>query len=96
MTQIVPLKRAAAFKNDLLSQARPHLALEHLESWTGKMLDGGSLPLAKAHSSGVAAAETGDVLFGKLRPYLAKGMTVTHPIAASTELICMRAYRSAL
>ncbi len=35
-------------------------------------------------------AEPGDVLFGKLRPYLAKSWVVDRPVLASTELMCMR------
>ena len=49
------------------------LALEHVESWTGRIR-----PTAPdiALESQVKQFETGDVLFGKLRPYLAK---VAHP-----------------
>jgi len=32
----------------------------------------------------------GDVLFGKLRPYLAKSILVRKPMLASTELMCLR------
>ena len=38
----------------------------------------------------MASVEPGDVLFGKLRPYLAKTWVVDRPALASTELICMR------
>ena len=45
------------------------IALEHVESWTGKIRDPG---LAVSLDSQVKRFQAGDVLFGKLRPYLAK------------------------
>jgi type I restriction enzyme S subunit len=46
-----------------------YIALEHVESWTGRLL----LPTAEAQfDSQVKRFRAGDVLFGKLRPYLAK------------------------
>ena len=45
------------------------IALEHVESWTGKIRDPG---LDVSLDSQVKRFQTGDVLFGKLRPYLAK------------------------
>ncbi len=49
-----------------------YIALEHVESWTGKIRSG---PDADFDSQ-VKRFRAGDVLFGKLRPYLAK---VTRP-----------------
>ncbi len=46
-----------------------YIALEHVESWTGRLL----LPTGEAQfDSQVKRFRAGDVLFGKLRPYLAK------------------------
>ena len=45
------------------------IALEHVESWTGKIRDPG---LDTSLDSQVKRFQAGDVLFGKLRPYLAK------------------------
>jgi type I restriction enzyme S subunit len=46
-----------------------YIALEHVESWTGRLLP----PSGEAHFDGqVKRFQAGDVLFGKLRPYLAK------------------------
>jgi type I restriction enzyme S subunit len=87
---MVPLKRLASFRNDVVTEERALLALEHLESWTGEIVSGAELGRAGPGAAGAAAVEPGDVLFGKLRPYLAKGITITEPLAASTELICMR------
>lgn len=52
-----------------------YLALEHVESWTGRIRHAGS---DVSFDSQVKRFRSGDVLFGKLRPYLAK---VTRPIA---------------
>ena len=69
---------------------RPYVALEHLESWKGSLTAGTELPVRTPSRVGMAAVEPGDVLFGKLRPYLAKTWLVDRPALASTELICMR------
>ena len=50
-----------------------YVALEHVESWTGRFRQVGSEVL---FDSQVKRFRSGDVLFGKLRPYLAK---VTRP-----------------
>ena len=49
-----------------------YLALENIESWTGKFLQSGNLV---SFDSQVKRFQVGDVLFGKLRPYLAKVMS---------------------
>ena len=46
-----------------------YLALENVESWTGKLLQSGNMV---SFDSQVKRFQVGDVLFGKLRPYLAK------------------------
>ena len=46
-----------------------YIALEHVESWTGKIREAGS---EVQFDSQVKRFDAGDVLFGKLRPYLAK------------------------
>ena len=50
-----------------------YLALENVESWTGKLREVGK---GVSFNSQVKRFQVGDVLFGKLRPYLAK---VTSP-----------------
>ena len=50
-----------------------YIALEHVESWTGRFSDTGD---DVSFDSQVKRFQAGDVLFGKLRPYLAK---VTSP-----------------
>jgi len=65
-----------------------YIALEHVESWTGRI----SLPDDEiTFDSQVKRFQPGDVLFGKLRPYLAK---VTRPQAAGVcvgEFLVLRA-----
>lgn len=73
-----------------LSPPRPYIALEDMESGTGRLLTETDLPIRSPDAPGVSAAEPGDVLFGKLRPYLAKSMLVTEPAFASNELMCLR------
>jgi type I restriction enzyme S subunit len=46
----------------------PYVGLEHIESWTGRL----TVPEDSTSTGIVNAYKTGDVLFGKLRPYLAK------------------------
>ena len=85
------LKRFATLQSECRSNdMRPYVALEHLESWTGQLIEGTELPMRMPASTGMATAEPGDVLFGKLRPYLAKSWVVNQPVLASTELVCMR------
>jgi type I restriction enzyme S subunit len=65
----------------------PYVALEHIESGTGKLkID------VDAHPGDSTASifRPGDVLLGKLRPYLAKVLRVDFPGACSTELLVLR------
>jgi type I restriction enzyme, S subunit len=64
----------------------PYLGLEHIESWTGKKLDG-----EISSSEGTASKfAPGDVLFGKLRPYLAKVHLANQKGLISTEALVIR------
>ncbi len=70
------LKNHVANVVDLTSETRHddiYLALEHVESWTGRFAAAGD---DVSFDSQVKRFRAGDVLFGKLRPYLAK---VTYP-----------------
>lgn len=70
--------------------SRPFVALEHLASGLGALLPGADLPIRDPDSVGMVSARAGDVLFGKLRPYLAKSWRATHQSLCSSELIVMR------
>ena len=66
------LKTHVANINDSTRERKgnePYIALEHVESWTGKIHDAGD---EISFDSQVKRFQAGDVLFGKLRPYLAK------------------------
>lgn len=66
----------------------PYVGLENIESRTGRLLDVeesvGEGPAAAGHYQG------GDVLFSKLRPYLAKAFVAESEGIATTELLVMR------
>lgn len=65
----------------------PYMGLEHIESWTGRYLED-----EQASPDGVVSHfEPGDVLFGKLRPYLAKVHLARHRGVCSTEALVLRA-----
>ena len=57
---------------DMTGEREPgdiYIALEHVESWTGKVVD---MDFDTTFESQVKRFQPDDVLFGKLRPYLAK------------------------
>jgi hypothetical protein len=65
---------------------RPYVGLEHIESWTGAIrLD------AEPNPEGtVSLFEINDILFGKLRPYLAKVALSKFQGSCSTEALVLR------
>ena len=65
---------------------RPYVALEHVASWNGSLIESTELPVRTYCRPGMASVEPGDVLFGKLRPYLAKTWVVDRPALASTRV----------
>lgn len=75
----------------LSSEPRPFVALEHISGGTGHLTTDVDLLNRDIDSHGTVAFEPGDVLFGKLRPYLRKSWRATFPGSCSTELIVMRA-----
>lgn len=85
------LKFAVTLRNEKIEAedvTLEYMGLEHIESWTGKRIDDET-----ASSEGVATRFVkNDVLFGKLRPYLAKvylaekeGMATTEALVLMTE-----------
>jgi type I restriction enzyme S subunit len=64
----------------------PYLGLEHIESWTGRKIDG-----EISNSEGLASSfSVGDILFGKLRPYLAKVHLAERDGLISSEALVIR------
>ncbi len=74
-----------------------YLGLENVESWTGRLLESapasGNAEDAVGADSVVNCFERGDVLFGKLRPYLAKGHFAEAPGVCTTELLVTKPAR---
>lgn len=66
--------------------ALPYISNEDLASWTGKLLVDEPHP---SQSDGRVFKEN-DVLFNKLRPYLAKVYRATFDGTCSSELLCLR------
>ena len=64
-----------------------YIALEHVESWTGKILEPES---DVVFDSQVKRFRPGDVLFGKLRPYLAKVARPDAPGVCVGEFLVLR------
>lgn len=87
--RIKRLKFSAELINSKVSveeSALPYLGLEHIESWTGRRIDG-----EISNSEGVASSfMAGDVLFGKLRPYLAKVHLALQDGLISSEALVIR------
>lgn len=84
------LKYCAALinvKTDGRESELRYTGLEHIESWTGKRIQGNN----ESASDGLASRyKSGDVLFGKLRPYLAKVMRANEEGICTSELLVLR------
>ena len=82
------LKHVTRQVSDKVSSADislPYIGMENVESWSGRLVEGGS------EVEGLAAKfSAGDVIFGKLRPYLAKAVKLEFPGMCSTEFIVFR------
>ena len=64
------------------------VGMENVESWTGRLID---TDLATAFDSQCKAFEAGDILFGKLRPYLAKVVKANRQGVCVGEFLVLRA-----
>lgn len=79
-----------------LEDTKPYIGLEHIESYTGRLtvstLDNGEMPeeMVLGGESLCNLFEPGDVLFGKLRPYLAKTWVANFSGRCTTELLVMQ------
>jgi len=93
--EVKPLKHAAALAMDRIDVNEleiPYLGLEHVESRTGKMVR--AAEYGSSEEQGAEGLDTrfrsGDVLFGKLRPYLAKVLLSSFDGRCSSELLVLR------
>ena len=90
---VVSLRRSRVDGNE---HRRPYIGLEHIESSTGRLVtDPSSMAQVASLETGEGEStsntfEQGDVLFGKLRPYLAKAWVAEFPGRCTTELLVMQ------
>jgi len=87
---VAPLRHCVELRNDRTrndSDLGPPIGLEHVESWTGRLASRPDDDETKGQHS---LFRQGDVLFGKLRPYLAKAHRAQHDGACSAELLVLR------
>ena len=84
------IKYLAEFGKEKLSQlpdGSRYIGLENIESWSGRLqLE----PTRQEIDGSVNLFSTGDILFGKLRPYLAKVTLADFDGACTTEIIPIR------
>lgn len=86
------LKYLSAMKSDKLpskGSALPYVGMENVESWSGRIVDGSSEVEGFATAFG-----RNDVLFGKLRPYLAKVTKPEFDGLCSSEFLVFEAAKS--
>ena len=82
--------RVRSVKRNVVPEDR-YIGLEHVESWTGRLQNSED---SSANTEGLGVVfEAGDVLFGKLRPYLAKVFLADRPGIASTEFLALQGVR---
>ena len=93
LKHVVSLRRSRVDSRD---GEQPYVGLENIESWTGRLV--GDIKFAGDGDNSASASETslsnmfepGDVLFGKLRPYLAKAWVADFSGCSSTEFLVMQ------
>jgi type I restriction enzyme, S subunit len=83
-----PLKRLVSCERQASAGGVPYVGLEHVESGTGKLLVDW-IPHSMESPSGLDFRPN-DVLFGKLRPYLAKSFLAQFQGCCSSEFLVLR------
>ena len=89
---LVALRRS---RNTGRRDTQSYIGLENIESWTGRLVEdvtmGNGLTASTANESESLSNrfESGDVLFGKLRPYLAKAWIAEFPGRCTAEALVM-------
>ena len=92
LKHVVSLRRSRV---DGSEDDRPYVGLENIESWTGKLLSNSAAPDESPSAIMIGGTslgnsfKPGDVLFGKLRPYLAKVWVAEFPGRSTTEFLVM-------
>lgn len=95
--RLVTLKSVVELRTDRVpgnSNTVGYVGLENVQSWTGKLLLANE-PVAifeddNEKQNNVNVFDKGDVLFGKLRPYLAKAHLAQYSGVCSTELLVLK------
>ena len=85
-----PLKFVAPLRGekvDAVPSDAEYIGLEQLESWTGRL---SSVELQQRPEGGANVFTKEDVLFGKLRPYLAKGWVADRTGFCTTECLVLQ------
>lgn len=86
---LVQIKSIASCKSEKSSYiGGAYIGLEHIESGSGKLLADGSQTGIEADSTVSSFSDT-DILFGKLRPYLAKAAKPNFDGQCSTEILVL-------
>ena len=90
--KMMKLKKLASLVEEKISEVDgenrlPYIGLEHIESWTGVLCvrDSAFVPTSVSNRF-----RSGDILFGKLRPYLAKACKPGFEGICSSELLVLR------
>lgn len=86
------LVRNVTEQTNSLLDGETYIALEHVKSWTGEITPPGD---DIAFDSQVKRFAAGDVLFGKLRPYLAKVTRPEQPGVCVGEFLVLRSTKNA-
>ncbi|MEP7378168.1 MAG: restriction endonuclease subunit S [Chloroflexota bacterium] len=84
----VPLRAVVSNPTTKATEPGPFIALEHLDGAMGRLLP--ELAIGERPAGDSIEFRPGDVLFGKLRPYLAKSLLVTEQGHCSSELLVLR------
>jgi len=72
--EVLPLKRITRLCTERAESRLFPIGLEHIESWSGRLIAPSEDPEFEGDGT---AFQKGDILFGKLRPYLAKAWLAT-------------------
>ena len=83
---VQPLKRHSRLLTEKTDRRGNPVALENIESWTGR-----HLPTDTEFEGDGVAFDAGDILFGKLRPYLAKALVADAAGEAVGDFLVIRA-----
>jgi type I restriction enzyme S subunit len=84
---VMPLKRIASLCTERSNATLFPVALDNIESWSGRYIENN----AEYESAGTAF-QPGDILFGKLRPYLAKVWLADRPGEAVGDFHVIRTW----